>query len=770
MTFSLPMTAIATLAGMCCAIFVPKLPMQHAALILIAVGLVFIYLNSKRLISMLGCALLGFGLISFHVNLHILHLLPEYLEGKKITVEGTISSVVENHKKTTSKFNFTVKKIHSNDSWQLPAIIQLSWRNSKYLQPGEVWRFDVKVKRPRNFANPGSFDLERHCLQQRVVALGYVLDSGQNKHLDTNLFFSPINTLRQNLYSFIHNNLSTQVSAPLLSSLLLGLRANIAKHDYEVLQATGTSHLLAISGLHIGILAAIIVVVLRFILRLIPNNKIAHAPILAILSTAICLGYGLVAGFAVATQRAIVMMLALLLATLLKRKTNAWYSFSGALLLVIIWDPLSILSVGFWFSFVAVAFLLYAVNISRAKNIKQKIYVWMHPQIVLSIGLLPLSLLFFAKTSLIGPIANLIAIPWVAFTILPMGFIAILIIPLLPNVSVALLHFAANSFSYLLPVLNKLAQVPTIIFTIPDNNLFLIIACALIGSLWLLAPRGVPLRAIGILGFLPLFFTPKPVVPYGEVDFTLLDVGQGLAAVVRTKSRVLIYDTGAKLGEFDLGKNVVVPYLHSLGIDNIDTLLISHADNDHVGGAESILAKIPVQNIIASEENIIVNQQNILCKSGMSWHWDGVEFNILHPSHEFYRKRNDRSCVLMIKAKGQKVLLTGDIEKSSETELINAYGDYLKSSVMLVPHHGSKTSSSEGFIDTVQPEYALIPVGYKNRYGHPKEEVLARYRARNIKLLSTEKDGAINIRLGQDIRTQLYKLQHRRFWYFDTTN
>lgn len=771
MSLPLPFVAISILFGMCGALFLPTLPAGTLVLLGIAISILLLYLNIKSFINVIACALLGFTLLSWHANQHLLHALPSDLESQKITVLGTISSVVENHKKPNTKFNFNISKIYNNSAeWQLPATVQLSWQTAaKTLQPGDIWKLCVKLKRPRNYANPGSFDTERYFFQQRVVGLGYVVPDINNQKIHSSVLLYPINYLRQELAKFLNSNLKSERFQPILLSLLLGMRANISKEYYEVLQSTGTAHLLAISGLHLSVLAAMVFMSLRFMWRWMPKQFVVFsAPSLAASSALIvCSIYALLAGFSVATQRAIIMLSIFFIGIIFKRKIAAWHAYYLAILLVIIWDPLAILTFGFWFSFLATGLLLYALQ--QSKHVKQpwyKLYHWLQPQLVLTLGLLPCSVLFFAKVSSVGPIANLIAVPWVSLTVLPLGLLAILIIPLMPQLSVMLLKLANLSLTYLWVILQKLASVPMYMWTLPDKHMPLIIVCSVVGILWLFAPRGVPGRWLGILGLAPLFFVGSVTIPYGHAEFTLLDVGQGLATVIRTQKHVLIYDTGAKISaDFDLGSRVVAPYLSNVGAKTIDMIMISHGDNDHAGGAAGILSKFTVHDILASEE-LDLGQSIRPCIAGQTWEWDGVRFTVLHPEENaYYRKRNDRSCVLMVQAGKHKALLTGDIEKSSEYKLINNYGQHLQADVMLVPHHGSKTSSSIEFLQIVQPKYALIPVGYKNQYGHPKAEVLQRYQEQDIKILRTEEHGAISMTLGgEELQPHSYRQEQRRFW------
>ena len=269
---------------------------------------------------------------------------------------------------------------------------------------------------------------------------------------------------------------------------------------------------------------------------------------------------------------------------------------------------------------------------------------------------------------------------------------------------------------------------------------------------------------------MPLFFARVNLIPVGQAEFTLLDVGQGLSAVVRTRNHVLVYDTGAKLrNNFDLGSMVVAPYLQTMGVKAIDTLMISHADNDHIGGAISLMSKLPTKELLISDLSELYTYNPKLCIADRQWQWDGVWFKVLHPGYEtISSKRNDRSCVLMVQAGKQKVLLTGDIESKSEKHLVATYGKELQADLLLVPHHGSKTSSSVEFIQQVQPKYALIPVGYKNQYGHPAQQITQRYLELQIPSLRTDLDGALSFVLGgPELMSGLQPKRYRRlrkFW------
>lgn len=692
--------------------------------------------------------------MAWHVNQHLVHTLPATLENQKIIIIGTITSVVEVMENQSVRFKIKVSSVANKDcGWRMPALLQLSWDKPRHqLLPGDTWSLQVKLKRPRNYANPGSFDTEKFYFQQRIVASGYVLATAGNRLIKRQVFSAPINMLRQVLLKQLLQNLHQRPFAGVIIALVLGVKHNINSLHKELFQITGVAHLMSISGLHMGIICSMIFLILRLLWR--PASKLA-----AYASLIISIVYALLAGFSIATQRSLIMILVFLYGLLLKRKVCSVHSYSLALLLVLLYEPFAVLSIGFWLSFGAVGLLIYALRGRRTR--------WWQQQCVITIGLFPLTLLCFAQYSIIGPIANIIAIPWVSFTILPLGLIGTIFAPINNNISSIFLNVANKSFTALWLVLKQLANVPVYNWSRPQVNTILIGIIALISVLWLFLPRGMPGRYWGIIGLVTLVLCSTGAIPYGHAQFTLLDVGQGLSAVIRTKNHTLVYDTGAMLNDqFDLGTRVVAPFLINVGVKKIDTLMVSHADNDHIGGAVGLINKIKTDFIITTATQELKNFNPRDCEAGHQWQWDGVVFTILHPNaNSYYSKRNNNSCVLMVQAGSHKLLLTGDIEALSEHELMHRYGAGLHANIMLVPHHGSKTSSSRKFLELVRPDYALIPAGYKNQYGHPKVEVLQRYNELGITLLNTAYDGAISFNLRSDLlQPRCFRREQKHFW------
>ncbi|MFQ5488925.1 MAG: DNA internalization-related competence protein ComEC/Rec2 [Gammaproteobacteria bacterium] len=386
---------------------------------------------------------------------------------------------------------------------------------------------------------------------------------------------------------------------------------------------------------------------------------------------------------------------------------------------------------------------------------------------VAALGLAPLSLLFFQQQPLLAPLANLLAVPWVSLLVVPLVLAGVSLLVILPPLGGSLLVLAATLLSWLWTVLAWLATLPLgQWFQAPP--LWAVLA-ALPGIGLLLSPRGLPGRWTGVWWLLPLFLVTPARPPEQTLWFTLLDVGQGLAAVARTRDHVLVYDSGPRFSErFDAGAAVIVPFLRQQGIHHVDMLVLGHGDNDHIGGTASLLRGISVGRVISSVPDKVPWRQATHCRAGQAWRWNGVVFRMLHPLPDRGFLGNDASCVLQISTARRGILLTGDIEYRAEQALVRRYGEQLRAQVLVVPHHGSRTSSSALFLDAVAPDYALFPVGYRNRYGFPAAAVLERYRSRDIRLLDSARHGAIRFVL--DARGGLsvpaaYRVTARRYWH-----
>jgi competence protein ComEC len=469
------------------------------------------------------------------------------------------------------------------------------------------------------------------------------------------------------------------------------------------------------------------------------------------------LAYTLLAGFAVPAQRTFWMVTVVALALWSGRIAAPARVLALALAVVLVFDPWACLAPGFWLSFGAVALIFFVMK-EKAKAWQQ----WLRMQWAITIGLAPAALFLFAQVSVVGPLANAVAIPVVSAVVTPLALLAA-ILPWEP-----LLALAAWLTERLLQFLEWCAALPAAVWQQHAPPLWALLL-ALAGAAWLLAPRGLPWRAGGLALMLPAVALPAPAPAPGEAWITTLDVGQGLAVLVRTENRTLLYDAGPAFGaDADSGERIVAPFLRAAGIARLDAMVVTHLDNDHAGGAASVMENFEVDVLLSSLPGTHPLLGHVAgahaCAAGASWTWDGVRFEMLHPSAGTRARRsNDLSCVLKVVAGGRAMLLTGDIERPAEAELLERGANSLKSDVLLVPHHGSRTSSTPAFLAAVGAQAAVIPVGYRNRFGHPSAEVLARLDGR---VLRTDRDGAVHVVLASDkLEIRAERQRRRRYWH-----
>ena len=751
-------------------------------------------------IGFFGASIAGHALLSGE--------LPRELEGQDVVVEGVIASLPEQassvsteqkgrerqyRERQRARFQFVPESLHwQGESQALPGKLLLSWyQNPPPLRVGERWRLTVRLKRPHGFMNPGGFDYEAWLFQQGIRAKGYVREarksSGLHDPANINQRMSPAGTgypvhqLRQQLRERIQVALHDHPLRGIVLALAIGDRQEINQDQWQLLMRTGTNHLVAISGLHVGLVAGFAFFAMRRLWRLsataVTRWPAAKAGAVAGLLAATV--YALLAGFSVPTQRALMMIAVGMLALPLQRHTRPSSLLALALILVLLIDPMAVMAPGFWLSFGAVAVILYGMSGRLA--MRSLWWRWGRVQWLVALGLFPALLLLFQKASLVAPLANLLAVPWVSLVTVPLTLLGAVLLAPLPMVGEWLLGLALWSVDGLWWWLELLGQWRFAQWSRAAPAGWAITA-ALLGLIWLLAPRGVPRRWVGAVGFLPLLFVSPSALPLGEAKVALLDVGQGLATVVQTQNHVLVFDAGPRFPSgFNTGEAVIAPYLLAQGRSGIDTVIVSHGDNDHIGGVPALLRDLPVQQVLTSELKKLdgFNKKAGACEAGQRWQWDGVQFEMLNPAkaeHKRGRRENNRSCVLRVQAGNDSVLLTGDIEQAAEREMMGRLAEKLRSTVLVVPHHGSKTSSSAAFIAAVSPDIALFPVGYRNRYGFPKPQIVQRYRDRNIRLFDSANHGAIEFFLGvkksrqsekqRELKLiQTYRQSAMRYWH-----
>ena len=690
----------------------------------------------------------------------------ESVAGQDIVVTGVIADLPIQQSRSI-KFRFDIKDFDL-DGYEgpVPNHIRLSWYYSKsVIKVGERWQFVVRIKPPSGFQNPGGFDYEAWLFQQNIQATGYIRKSPLNKRIQPAGWKSLVNTTRSKIRDFINTHSSTE-SASLLNALAIGYRGDMSAELWQVFIRTGTNHLIAISGLHIALIASFIWGLLRFLSKFKVLTVYLTLRTLILLSFAAAFAYAALAGFTIPTQRALIMLGVVYLGLYFYRQINVNQSLSLALILVLIISPTSVLSVGFWLSFLAVGAIAYSI-IGRL-NGRPKLVTWLWPQVVVIVALMPLSFYFFQQSSIVAVLSNIVAIPLVGLLILPALLLSLLLAPFLSGLSALLFNIADYALFYLVAFLRYLSDIEFSIWVHSEPSV-LAIALAMFGLIVLFLPYGFPARVLSVFLLLPLLVNKTIALENGVYELHVLDVGQGLSIFIKTAQHQLLFDAGSHFSErFDIGEKVVVPFLRAKGVNELDRLMVSNGDNDHIGGAQAVLDNIETESVVGRDIQNLVHENIRLCVQGEKWQWDGVSFEILHPQHQRYRKRNNYSCVLKIDNGFNSVLIAADIEKKVEKELVIKQAKALDSNILIVPHHGSKTSSTLGFLQAVNPQIAIYSAGYLNRYHFPKEEIVKRYTDLAIMQLNTAKSGHISVIIDKKSlkdKPVSYRQQYQRYWH-----
>ncbi|HEX5960809.1 MAG TPA: DNA internalization-related competence protein ComEC/Rec2 [Rhodanobacteraceae bacterium] len=690
--------------------------------------------------------LAAFAWTALRADLALHARLPHALEKQDILAIGTVTDLPQAQDDST-RFDFTIAQARF-DGHAVPVRghVRLSWYASRrhappVITPCTTWRLRVRMKRPHGLVNPGGMDFERSALQKGIVATGYVREDPANSLLRSR---GCVDGVRAKVAGAIDAALpGDRHAARLLRALSVGDERALDEHDWQVVRATGISHLIAISGFHVGLAAVFGALLVRLAWWLFPalGLRLARPAAEAAVAFPAALAYGALAGFGLPTTRTLLMIAVVAGWRLLRRGGGFGEGFGLALAAILIVDPLSVLSSGFWLSFAGVALL--AWTLARGSGWRGHLKEIGLAPLLMTLALLPLTVWFFGQASLVAPLANLVAVPFVSFVIVPVDLAACVALFAWPWLGYLLLQVCAQLVDWLWWLLLQLAAWPPAMQYLPEASLAaFVLAC--IGAVWLLAPRGIPARGLGALLLLPLCWPRASLPAGGAFRATVIDVGQGLSILVRTRSHALLFDTGARYPSgFDLGAAAVVPTLHALGVDRLDRLIISHGDNDHAGGAVSVLAAYPGTPVSGGEpaRGPVPMQQ---CHAGQDWRWDGVDFRVLSPPAPVTLRHNDAGCVLLVSGKGGRLLLPADTSSRIEPALARAVpaGPPL---VLVVPHHGSKTSSSEAYLEALRPRFAIASTGYLNGYHHPAPGIVARYAALDIPLLNTPATGAVRL-------------------------
>jgi len=733
--------------------------------------------TARRVLILIIAILLGFSYAAWIAQTRLSDSLPNEWQGENITLTGIVAEMPRVHERGL-RFAFDVESVQTTAA-HVPRHIQLATYDSDADAPfdihaGERWRFTVRLKQPHGTSNPHGFDFEAWALEHNIRATGYVYAKGENAKLaersDSPAYL--IERLREAVRTHFKQTLGDAPYAGILVALAIGDQASITQNEWRLFTHTGVNHLMSISGLHITMLASVFFALTYWLWRrsvkltlYFPARKAAA---LAGLLAALC--YTLISGFEIPAQRTLFMLTTFAVMMLLSRNVAPSQMLAAALVVVLLADPWAVMSPGFWLSFGAVALIFYVTANRYGKT--HWLMEYGKVQWAMTIGLIPPLLALFQQMSLVSPIANAFAIPLVSLVVVPLTLLGTL-----PPFE-WMLYLAHQAMALCIWLLQGLDDLPLSVWAQHAPPTWTI-ACGVLGSLWILAPRGFPLRSLGILFLLPMFLIAPTTPAENAARIIVFDVGQGLAVAVQTHSHAMLYDTGLDFaGESDSGNRILVPALRGMGIDKLDGLMLSHDDIDHIGGTNSVMQSLPIEwvssSLNADHPLLRTVKQHNACRDGQSWVWDGVNFDVLHPGElddSDKKHDNDESCVLRISMGTQSVLLVGDIEKASESRLIALHMHDLPSSLLVVPHHGSKSSSSDDFVNAVSPQQAVFTTGYRNRFNHPHPTVWQRYGDAGAVRLRSDVDGALIVDLDvEELKVDSYRKTHRRYWTHEVTD
>lgn len=748
--------ALGFVAGVCIPMFLAQLP--PSGMVLLAVLLLFLVsLRWPRIRIGVGL-LVGFAWASFSAQRALDIRVDGSFAGEDISVSGMVVGLPRTDL-TPPRFEL-IPDDDTRARGVLRGRARLSWYGDvPPLQPGQQFSGRVRLRSPRGVENPGGFDFARYALAQRLAATGYVRQGEVSEPVRIP-WLSRVDRLRADLSSRIQQNITDRQMSALLRALAVGDQRDLSDPQWDTLRSTGTGHLIAISGMHIGLVAAFGALLFSLLYRIRPKlalylPKLSFAALGALVwATA----YALLAGWSLPVQRTLVMIVVVLLARVLRRHASMPQSLALAAVAVLVWDPLAVMSAGFWLSFVGVAGLMWALP--DAGQSQSLLRSFGRAQIAMSLGLLPITIAWFGQGSLIGPLANVLAVPWITFVVVPCLLLAILATGISVWLGQGLLHLAAGLLKPLWWVLTQMASMPgaSWYFAAPSA---LALILATLGAIWLFLPRGAPLRAIGLLLFLPLLWPRSDFIDAGDARLSMLDVGQGMSVLVQTQNHAMLYDAGPRShGGFDFGEAVVVPSLRALGVRNLDRLMLSNQDADHAGGRDAVLRAYPQVDVSIGIEADAAQR----CESGQSWVWDGVTFEVLHPPLFFPDKGNESSCVLRIQSLHGSALLTGDIGEVIETRLLRERPAALRANLVFVPHHGSRNSSSANFVAATGAQLAFNSSGAGNSFGHPHPITKARWLDSGAQWVDTQDSGFARVSLNQLDQVDERRRTQRRYW------
>ena len=787
------------------------LPMISGVVFTLLVSLSLLFLSSRwRFLLAIICAVLLCIFTYLRLIEVIYQQIPVMFEGTDITVEGRVTGL-PTHRDGNSQFVFIVDTTRIDDEILVELgssrffgnrdvlsgqRIRLSWRTDVVIRPAQKWRFTVRLKRPRGMVNPRGFDYQAWLLRQGIMATGYVKAAKEDAFLGEydGDYLSAWRFRFVNLFSRYVDDVQY---VGIFKALLAGDKSDITNAQWWIFNDTGTVHLMAISGLHVGLVTSLVYFLSRLLIRplcfIIPFLFYRHLPSIFSILAALC--YSALAGFSLPTQRVLIVVVLLGFCNVCGIRCRLSWLLALAALMTTVLDPFSFTQPGFWLSFLAVVTLIYVFGY-RSGGLSKKFSLLL-TQLVLFFGLLPVMGMLGSPLSFSSPLANLLAVPVVSVVILP-SLCVWLFVSLIPwlgdDMSTMLLMWIDSAFHWLMLCLEYIQRI-SLLWTVPQVSGWLI-ALSIVCVLCFLSTRLLRLQLISCVVLL------VTVIGYSHrktshLALTVLDVGQGLSTVLRytssekkDKDNVIVYDLGARYSErFNMGERVVYPYLSSLNIGRVDTLIVSHSDNDHAGGYSGFIHRMSVSQVMAGESEKLMASDSLLdtvsCNNMSTFmapslerlasrEPNGVSLQILWPRNEneshdaWLLKANNRSCVLLVTYRGKKILFMGDTEAKVEHYLLRH--DLLPKNidVLIAGHHGSKTSSSIGFVHRVKPKVVIFSSGFNNRYHHPHPSVTDRYRRIGSRLINTADSGAVQIEFNDKglFNVRLERLEYARLWFF----
>ncbi len=752
--------ALAVVWGIALFQFMPRVPQSF--LYLAVIPLVCLLARSSRW-RIPALFIIGFLWAMWRAELILDSRLEPAREGQVLNIVGLVTSRPVDFG-AGKRFDFKARQVTDQRGTELHlSKLKLAWYERELaLATRARCELKVRLKLPYGTRNPGSFDREKWMFTERVAATGYVVAHPANRCEIAASKWS-FDKVREVIAARIRSSVPDPSRHSVIAALAVADRASMSRTQWDTLRATGTSHLLAISGLHISLVAGIAFFLAHWGIGIVaPVNR--RWPVqrpAAMVALLAAFGYAALAGFPISTQRALAMLAVMMFCHVLRQRAFSVDAYFIALATVSIFDPPALLTASFWLSFCAVGWLLFITTTQPPTN-KLRRLLQMH--LYLALGLSPLLGALHQSVPLASPLANLVAVPIVTLAIVPLVLAGVLALAVNPSLASTLWRAAASVWEVLWAYLSMLTELIGPL-TLPNVPTPWAIGLALTGVGILIVPVLRVRWLLGMLLIAALAIEHRSTPSLNHFRLTVVDVGQGLGVVVETAGKVLVYDTGPAYGRFSAGADIIAPLLRARGIKTIDRLILSHGDADHAAGWFGLVAALPVKEIwVNPGHNLDV--PTTTCRAGQHWTWSGVDFAMISPTTVGTSSKNDLSCVLKISAPGGSVLLPGDIEGRSEAQLVAQGSMHLAADILIAPHHGSATSSSLPFVRAIDPTFVVFAAAYKNRFDFPRPQVVSRYRDIGAVPLITGLEGAIEFNITQQIEPpQSYRREQLRYWH-----